>query len=364
MNFSEIVQIRLASQKLAATNCRSVKELVCWMGAMQAQDYAMVKWAVGTRLLHATDKIIETAISLGEVIRTHLLRPTWHLVSADDIYWMLELTAPQIKASLKSRRRDLGLSKAVLAKSNRTIEHALEDGKHLTRQEMFVALEKAGIVITGNGLSHLLLEAELCGIVCSGEIKEGKQTYACLAERVPKTKRLTREEALAKLAKIYFNSRNPATIQDFSWWSGLSVKDSKLALEMIKSDFISATIASHTYWFPITASTPSTYQAGVYLLPAYDEFLISYKDRSASIPYESYTKAVSSNGVFRPVIVVNGHITGIWKRIIKKDKVCVVTEFFAEPDAITKSRIEKAALEYGHFLGKDIEIKHMSFANS
>ncbi|MEW6108889.1 MAG: winged helix DNA-binding domain-containing protein [Nitrospirota bacterium] len=340
------------------TKFKTVKDIVGWMGAMQAQDYAMVKWAIGVRLPGSTVQVIETAINNGEIIRTHLLRPTWHFVSADDIYWMLELTAPQIKASLKSRHKELGLSETIFSKSNTIIEKALRGGKHLIREELAAELGKAKIATDDNRASHLLLRAELDGIVCSGATKGGKQTYALLEERVPKTKSLTKGEALAALAKKYFTSHGPATLQDFVWWSGLSVSDAKHALEMVKSDFISEIIDSQTYWLANLFSIPGTDKKVVNLLPAFDEFIISYKDRSVSLPFENHNKTVSNNGIFRPVIVVNGQVTGIWKRTIKNDKVIVETELFKQPNKTTKSLIEKASIQYGHFLEKKTEINH------
>jgi hypothetical protein len=168
MIFTDIARIRLASQQIAGTTLGVVKEVVAWMGAMQAQDYAMAKWAVGVRLPGSTDQVIEAAINAGEVIRTHLLRPTWHFVSADDVYWLLELTTPHIKASIKSRHKELELTEAIFAKSNSLIEKALRDGKQLTREQLIAEFAKADIATADNRLSHLMLQAELDGIVCSG----------------------------------------------------------------------------------------------------------------------------------------------------------------------------------------------------
>jgi hypothetical protein len=358
MIFSDIAGLRLINQQIAGTGFGTVKEIVTWMGAMQAQDYAMVKWAIGVRLPDSTEQVIETAIDNREIIRTHLLRPTWHFVSADDIYWMLALTAPRIKASMKSRHQELGLSETVVTQSNDLIEKALGEAKSLTREELIVLLKNAGIATDANRMSHLLARAELDGIVCSGPIKSGKQTYALLEERVPKTKSLMKDEALATLAKKYFASRGPATLQDFVWWSGLSVSDAKHAVELVKSDFISETIASQTYWFTGFNSMPGVDKDAVYLLPAFDEFIISYKDRSASLPFENHKKTVSDNGIFRPVIVVNGQVMGIWKRALKRDRVIVETELFTQPDKIIVSLIEKSLAQYGHFLEKETEINH------
>ena len=359
MDLADIANLRLASQQIAGTTFKAVKDLVGWMGAIQAQDLAMAKWAVGVRLPGSTVQEIEAAVNSGEIIRTHLLRPTWHIVSADDIYWMLALSAPQIRTSLKSRHKDLGLSAAVIAKSNQVIEKALREAQFLPREALSAALEKADIPVGDNRTSHLLLQAELDGIICSGGTIGNKQTYALLEERVPRPKPvLTKDEALATLASKYFASHGPATLPDFVWWSGLSVLDAKHALEMVNSVLASATIASQTYWYadfiPMPANDPGT----VHVLPAFDELIISYKDRSASIPPEIHAKAVSENGIFRPVIVVHGKVSGLWKRTIKKDKVVVETELFNQPDKRTKRQIEEAFEPYGRFLEKKIEISH------
>jgi hypothetical protein len=356
MNPAEISDSRLISQQIKGSRFKTVKEIVGWMGGMQAQDYAMAKWAVGLRLPDSTEQFIETAVNNGEIIRTHVLRPTWHFVSADDVHWMLELSANQIRASQKSRHKQLGLSESTLKKSNKIIENALIGGKYLTREELLVELGKAGINLAENRASHLLVWAELEGIVCSGGTKQGKQTYAILDERVPKKKSWNKEEALAELAGKYFSSHGPATIKDFVWWSGLSVNHAKRALDQVAPDLISETIDSQTYWFTEFHSISRIDHEEVFLLPAYDEFIISYENRSASLPMKDHKKTVSTNGIFRPVIILNGQVKGIWKRTINKEKVLIETELFMRPDRTTKGLIEKAALHYGDFLGKKTEI--------
>jgi hypothetical protein len=358
MNLKDIANIRLTSQQIAETKFKTAKDIVGWMGAMQAQDYAMAKWAIGVRLPKSTDNLIETAIDKGEIIRTHLLRPTWHFVLAKDIYWMIDLTAPQIKAKLKSRHKELELTQPIITKSNKVIEKVLMGGKHLTREELINELKKAKIATDNNRSTHLILEAELEKIICNGATKSRKQTYTLLCERVPKTKTLLKEEALSKLAKRYFTSHSPATLQDFVWWSGLLVSDAKNALEMIKSDFISETIGSQTYWLTSSFSIPNTDKVAVYLLPAFDEFLISYRDRSASFSLGKHKKPASENGIFRPVIVVNGQITGLWSRIIKKDKVIVEPKFFQRHNKTIKNFVENEAKRFGYFLDKKAEVNY------
>jgi hypothetical protein len=356
MNLTDIAPLRLINQQIKASKFKTAKEIVGWLGAMQAQDFNMAKWAIGVRLPNSTDKLIESAIDQGEIIRTHLMRPTWHFVSSDDIYWMLSLTAPQIKASLRSRNKELELTEIIYEKSNSIIENALQGGKHLFREELVAGLEQANIATDNNRASHLLLGAELDGIICSGKKKNNKITYALLSERVAGTKTFTRDEALAQLAQKYFTSHGPATIQDFVWWSGLSVNESRHALEMIKSNLVSETIDHQTFWFTNPIAIPKLEKDSIYLLPTYDEFIINYKDRTASLPLENFSKAVSNNGIFRPTIVINGQVKGLWKRTIKKDKIILETEFFQLVDKSIIKLIEKAVVPYEIFMNKKVEM--------
>jgi hypothetical protein len=358
MNLTDIARARLINHQIERTTFKTVKDIVGWMGGMQAQDYAMAKWAIGVRLADSIDQEVEAAVNQGEIIRTHVLRPTWHFVSADDVYWMLELTAPQIKASQRSRHKQLGLTETIITKSNTILANALTGRKDLTREELLAELGKAKISLNENRASHLLVQAELDGIVCSGITKRGKQTYTLLEERVPKPKSLTRDEALAKLAGKYFASHGPATLQDFGWWSGLSMNEAKRGLGMVSPDLLSETIDSRTYWFNDFSPSPRIYPEIVHLLPAYDEFLISYENRSASLPYEDFNKTVSINGIFRPIILVNGQVAGIWKRVIKKDRVIIEMELFKQTEKAIKSLIEVASKKYGYFLDRSIEISY------
>ncbi len=358
MPLTDIARIRLTSQQIANSRSKTFKDVLDSMVAMQAQDYAMAKWALGIRLPGATDQDVEGAIRRGEILRTHLLRPTWHFVSADDIYWLLALTAPRIRASMKSRENELELSEAIFRKSNAVLGKALRDGRHLTREELVAELGKAKIATDHNRASHLFVRAELDGIVCSGATRAGKQTYALLEKRVPHKKPLDRETALAALASKYFLSRCPATLTDFIWWSGLTASQAKIALELVKSDFFPETIDGHTYWLPKSFVNSPGEEKSAYLLPAFDEFLISYTDRGVVLPPGILSRAVSQNGIFRPVIVANGQALGIWKRAVRRDKVLVKTDLYTTPSQAMRDMVEKAALPFGRFLEKTPEINY------
>ncbi len=352
----DISNIRLNCQQVSNTKFKNPEDVVHWMGAVQAQDYANSKWAVGCRLNGTTDKTVEAALNKGKIIRTHVMRPTWHLVSAKDIYWMLELTAPHIKSSLRSRNKQLELSDKVVSKSNSVIEKILSNNKDLTREEIYGALNKASIATDNVRGSHLLLNAELEGLICNGKTVGNKQTYTLLENKVLGKKKFDRDESIAKLGERYFSSHCPATLQDFIWWSGLPAKDARLSLELNKQNLQAEKIDRETYWLPQNFKIPEIKKGEIYLLPAFDEFIISYKNRSAVINIDDHKKAVSSNGIFRPLIVVNGKVTGLWKHTIKKESVAIELESFRPHNKAETSAIKKAAEKYGIFLGKKAEI--------
>lgn len=356
MTLTEVSQIRLQNQQISAQKFSAAKEILNWMGAMQAQDYAMAKWAVGLRLPNTSSEMIQASIDSGEILRTHVLRPTWHFVSSENIRWMQELTAPRILKSMKSGLVRLQLPPTALAKSLDVIEKALSKEKHLPREELVLVLGKNGIKNEDNRISHVLIYAELQGLICSGKDEGKKHTYALLDDRVPKIQPFHKEEALAKLAHLYFSSHGPATIADFSWWSGLSLTEARQGLEVVKQALVSEKIGEHMYWFDPSFSLPKQYKDSLYLLPAFDEFLISYKDRSAIITFEDHKKTVSNNGMFRPIIVINGEIVGVWKRIFKKDRIVIEINSFRDFSSAIKKQVEAQALVFGEFMGERIEI--------
>lgn len=326
---------------------------------MQAQDYSMAKWAIGSRLKDSSDKIVESAYNNGEILRIHLLRPTWHFVSADDIYWMLQLSATKIKSSLKSRHVQLELSDPIIAKTTNIIEKALLKETYLTREELAKEFSKAAIRTNENRLSHILFCAEMEGVICSGPLKKNKLTYALLQQRVPHKKELSRDESLAELAKRYFKSRCPATLADFIWWSNLSVTDARKAVQLIKDDFHTESIGTSVYLVP-NSEDLRTRRNSVHLLPAYDEFLISYRDRSSSLLKVYNKRTVSDNGIFYPLIVINGQVAGTWKRSYRKNKVLVELLFFKQPDASTIKLIEDKVNCFSNYLSKESELIYRS----
>jgi hypothetical protein len=349
MTVSAISNLRLVNQHIDGDRLKTIKELVQWMGAIQAQDYTMSKYAIGVRLKNASDSTIEEAINKAEIIRTHVLRPTWHFVAAEDIRWMLELTAKNLNRLLSSNNKRLELDDKTFKKANTIIEKLLRDGKHLTRKEIMSALEKKGIPTNDLRAIHIMFRAETDLVVCNGIKREKQFTYALFDERVSLSKKLSKEEALAELARRYFLSHGPATIQDFSWWSGLSMTDAKNALELIKQDLVSEKYKDNVYWYS-SKQEQKIKSNKLFLLPSFDEFLISYKSRNISLDDRFASNAFTTNGIFNPIIVHNAKVIGTWKPQYKKD-IAIKEYFFSTPTENQKQLCVSAFNKFKKFMG-------------
>jgi hypothetical protein len=346
---------RLHNQHINGDRFKDIKELTQWMGAIQAQDYTMSKYAIGVRLKNSTDKTIEEAINNAKIIRTHVLRPTWHFVAAEDVRWMLELTAKNLNKALSSNNKRLELDEKTFTKANTIIEKLLSGGKHLTRKEIMQALEKKGIKTDGLRAGHIMFRAEIDLVVCNG-IKRDKQfTYALFNERIPFSNKLTREDALAQLAWRYFFSHGPATLKDFAWWSGLSFTDATKALESVKSKLICEKYKDDLFWFSPEQAFSKSKVNHITLLPSFDEFLISYKSREISVDTEHMPRTFTNNGIFNPVIVHNAKVIGTWKPQYKKE-VLITPFFFNKPSEKQKQLFTKAARDLERFLQKQVKL--------
>jgi hypothetical protein len=310
----DVVSRRLDNQKLSSSEFKKPVDVVRWLGAVQAQDFQGAKWALALRMRKATDAAVEAAFNEGQILRTHLLRPTWHFVAPEDIRWLLQLTAPRINVRCASAYRTYELDNATLKRSNKALARALQGGKHLTRSVLKKVLNQIGIAADDTvRMAHILLRAELDGVVCSGP-RVGKQfTYALLEERVAATKTLSRDEALAKLTQRYFTSHGPATLQDFIWWSGLTTADARHCVELVDRHLRQELIEEKVYLSPRAAKTPKPTHSA-HLLPAYDEYTVAYKDRETIYVRTNGKPSIIKWGLLGPLVIVDGRPVGTWKR--------------------------------------------------
>ena len=352
----EIARRRLHNQHITRRTLETPRALVEWLGAVQAQDYAAAKWALGLRVHGVTDDDIEQAFTDGTILRTHVMRPTWHFVSPADIRWLLALTAPRVRAASAYYNRKLELDDAVFRCTNAVLANALQGGKQLTRDELASALQQAGIATDGEQrVTYIIMRAELDGIICSGA-RRGKQfTYALLAERAPQARSLDRDEALAELTVRYFTSHGPATIQDFVWWSGLTAADVKAGLAMVTSDLLHETIGGQAYWSSPSTPPEQNLSQAAYLLPNFDEYTVGYTDRSVIFDTQHTNKLDPRGGLLTHTMVLDGQVVGTWKRTFKKNAVVIEANPFVPLSNAETCAFTAPANRYSEFLHMPVD---------
>jgi hypothetical protein len=344
---------RLSNLQIAKHRFETPGELVAWLGAIQAQDFPGAKWSIGLRLPGATEPDIDRAIKDRTIVRTWLMRGTLHFVAAEDVHWMRAFLAAQLIAKSTTRQRNLELDAALFARCENLFSNSLRGGRQLSRDAMCALLEKAGISTTNQRGYHILWRMAQEGLLCFG-IPAGKQpTFVLLDEWCPASKGRSREESLMELTKRYFTSHGPATLQDYVGWSGLKVSDARAGLEMLAPSLAQEVIANKTHWMPKSGSAFCKSSATAYLLPGFDEYILGYKDRSASLdPKYAQRLCPGSNGMFIPTIVMGGQVVGTWKRKLKKNTVAITPNPFAPFDKAQKTALDVAAERYGKFVGK------------
>jgi winged helix DNA-binding protein len=353
----DIAHQRLRNQHIARATFKKPGDVVMWLGAVQAQDYAGAKWALGLRLKGVTDDDVDRAFADGSVLRTHLMRPTWHFVAPADIRWLLALTAPRVHAANAFMYRKLELDSAIFKRSEAALAKALRGGRQLTRDELRSALEKAGIA-TGDGmrLAYLVMHAELEGVICSGA-RRGKQfTYALLDERVPHARILDRDEALAELGGRYFASRGPATVQDFAKWSGLTLADARRGLEAVNARLREEVVDGHAYWLSASAPAAKNASPTAYLLSIYDEYISGYRNHSGLGGAEVGARLGAMGNALTSIILVDSQIVGTWKRTLGKAAVAIETNLFRRLTRAESRAVAAAAQRYADFLQRSVTI--------
>jgi Winged helix DNA-binding domain len=318
---------------------------------------------LGLRAPGLTDADVEQAFADGAILRTHVLRPTWHFVTPADIRWMLALTGPRVARAILPYCRRLGLGDDVLKRGRAALERALGDGRQLTRVELGAALAAAGVKADRLALAQLMMHAELEGIVCSGARRDRQFTYALLEERAPRGRIVTRDEALGELARRYFSSHGPATLRDYVWWSGLVVGDARRGIEIAGSDLVRRAIEDRTYWWSASDSSPRAVPAGegAHLLPNYEEYLVAYRDREAVVgPSRQAAASPRGGDVFAHSLVIDGRLAGSWTRTHRPDAVTVEVVSYRRLAPAERRAVAAAAERYGRFIEQAVTCVHRS----
>jgi len=340
----------MRAQRLWGTRFDTPREVVRWLTALQAQEFSLAKWSIAQRTRGATMADVDAAFAAGVIVRTHLLRPTWHFVLGEDIRWLLKVTAPRVNALNAYYNKEHELERKVFTKSNSLITKALKGGAHLTRPELASVLKHGGIRASGARLAYIVMRAELDGIVCSGAMRGKQHTYALLDDRTPPTKTLEREAALAELTRRYFTSRGPATLNDFSRWSSLTAAEGKDGLSLVANELESQAVDGRTYWFgPASGAARTPAKLVVDLVQGYDEIIMSYSE-SRDVSFRL------GGAPFFNAVLVEGRLIGHWKPRASRNSVLIETVLHRALSREEATALDDAVDRYGKFLGGPVTL--------
>ena len=353
MDSEKIVRMRMHNLRLWGPPAGSPEEIVGHLGALQGQEFAYALWSIGQRTKDAEDATIRDLFDEGAILRTHLLRPTWHLVLPADIRWILKLTAPRVHALNAYMYRQMAVDDADLKKSNKLLLKNLAGGSHLTRKEIGALLDRAGVDTSGLRLAYFVMRAELDALICSGAMRGKQQTYALVDERAPNATELTMDEALAELTRRYFTSRGPATVKDLARWSSLKVGDCRRGIEMLADELEQETVGDRTYWYVPSPGARRPPSPRVDLIQVYDEYVMGFSESRDALtgPIPSHESR------FMHAVLMDGKLIGHWKRTEEgKTTVVEVDTYEALDDAGTQA-LEKAVERFGRFLGRAVDLR-------
>ena len=308
------VSIRLLNQQLIAPQFSGPAEVVSYMGAMQAQEYRMMRWAVEMRTRTPSAKAFKRAFDSGKIIRLHLMRGTWQLVSAEDYWPLIELCASKAIAVTKGwmNSNRISIPDEELMHIREILAQTAADHGSVTKEDFIDALAAKDLRMDEHRLSYHIRMAELSGTLCSGDLMEMKATYALAADKVgPKTS-MDRDGALMRFTRKYFQSRQPATLEDFVWWSGLNVSDCRKGIALLGNTIHLEKWKGREFYLTDDCRTRGFRKGKFLLIPPYDEYLIAYKSRDIVLPTEHTHHAHNNSGIFKPIIAHDGIICGNW----------------------------------------------------
>ena len=354
MNDLEIVRRRMATQGLSAGRSGSAAAVVRRLGAMQAQEFAEAKWSLAQRMEgEPTDAEIEESFARGEILRTHVLRPTWHFVAPEDLRWMLRLTAPRVHQASRPQYRANELDDGILARTDEILRETLSDGEPRTRRELGEALAARGVEATGSRLAYISTHAELEAVVCSGPRRGRQHTYRLVDDLVPPQPERDRDDALAELARRYFGGHGPASIRDFAWWSGLKISDCRAAVELAREDLEEIAGDDRSWWSgPRPARVPR--RTGADLIATYDELIVAFQDLRLA-----YAGEARMDPFERPLLI-DGVCAGTWRRALARDRVDVQVTTFGDIGGAAGAAVTSAVERFGRFLGLPVNLRQAS----
>lgn len=329
----EIALMRLVAQRIAGVHLGTPTETVGWLAAAQAQDYPGALTSIALRTTNSTRINVEDALNSGDIVRSWPMRGTLHLITAEDLPRMLDLTGPRMLARSARRREQLGLDAPILERARQLAIDALCGDRQLPRNELLGLWTAAGLNTVGPRGSHLLSFLAQTGTICFGPVRDGEQLIVLIDDWIPHPLPLEREQGLGEWVERYFRSHGPATIRDFARWTGLTMADTRAGLTLARPRLEHFEIEGVEYFMdPMTPELLDAHRdtvRGVFLLPGFDELLLGYADRRATLPAEFAERIVpGGNGVFQPVVVDDGRVVGTWKHVGRADQRRIIATPF------------------------------------
>ena len=368
MNAKEIARRRIGNSRLTGDRFAAPDDVVRWHLAMQSQEYGPAKWSIGQRSSGLDDADVDSALTEGTIVRTHVLRPTWHFVARDDIRWLLALSGPRVQQGNAGRNRQLGLDARTLTRAEKVVTSILEGGNRLTRDELATELDRRKLDRGGQRMPYLLMHCELVGLIGSGGRKGKQHTYALLDERVPAHPRpLDRDDALVELVRRYLGSHGPATVKDMSWWSGLTMTDIRHAIDVLGDEVARDEVDGLSF---VSASSERSARppavGGAHLLQTYDELVVGYTesrfhgDEVGDLAREAWNDRTYPTGVF----LLHGRVFGHWRRTLDAKRIRVAIHTYADATAADERALGSATRRLGRFVGLPVEIEISRFRRS
>jgi hypothetical protein len=357
MDGLEIAQRRLHNQLLAGERPVDPVAVVRHFGCVQAQEFAVAKWAVAQRTAPSVDSAaMQRLVDEGAILRTHALRPTWHFVAAADIGWIQSLTAPRVHAFSGYYYRQLGVDDELTARTSKVIVGALRGGNHLTREELGAALAATGVEATGGRLAYVVMRAELDGLIANGAMRGKQHTYALIEERAPDRLELSPDEALAELTRRYFAAHGPATVKDFAWWSSLTVAQTKQGIGLLGAALASETVSGQTFWF-IPGDPPGPEPSPTaYALPVYDEYGVAYRDSRWVANLAERRIGDANEMLVTHPLVLDSQLIGYWRAAASPREIVVTLHLAVRLTAAQRRAVEAAFQGYAAFAGVPVTV--------
>ena len=348
---------RLSNQQLTGPPLAGAAAVVRHLGAVQAQEYPVARWSLGLRAEGLTEAAVDAALADGSVIRTHVMRDTWHLVAREDLRWIVALTRPRIRARNEVMHRRLGLDPALLTRTEAILVAALTERGQLTRKELGTVLADHGIEAEGPRLAYVLMHAELELVVCSGAMAGKQHTYALVDHRAGRTPTLERDEALAELARRYLASHGPATPRDLAWWASLTAADARRAVDLLGPELVRTEAGGRAYWEAASSPEPAPPLPRAHLLQGYDEYVISYSESRDVTDVDGLARATPWGGpMFTHALAIDGQVVGHWRRRLAATAMTVDLQLARSLDRGERAALAEAVERYGEFVGLPVRV--------